>query len=175
MVDSEICRVAGDINIVHTERYDEKEKKKKKVDNDDIISALVHFKNGVKGHIGASRVSWGKKCGFTWEIHGTKGTICFDQERLNELKVFTRQQHSSTDGFRTILTGPEHPFYASFLPNGGHSLGFMDVKMCELQTLLFAIEHDTSTWPDFTAGYHIEKVMEAIDRSATEGSWKSIS
>jgi predicted dehydrogenase len=175
LVDSEICRVAGDINIVHTERYDEKEKKKKKVDNDDIISALIHFKNGVKGHIGASRVSWGKKCGFTWEIHGTKGTICFDQERLNELKVFTRQEQSSTDGFRTILTGPEHPFYASFLPNGGHSLGFMDVKMCELQTLLFAIEHDTSTWPDFVAGYYIEKVMEAIDLSATEGLWKKIS
>ena len=37
---------------------------------------LVHFENGVHGHIGASRVSWGKKCGLTWEVHGTKGTIC---------------------------------------------------------------------------------------------------
>ena len=33
----------------------------------------------------------------------------------------------------------------------------MDVKNVELQTLLFAIEHDTSTWPDFVAGYYIEK------------------
>ena len=55
-------KVVGDINIVHKLRQDPKEDNKlKPVDNDDMVSALVHFDNGVKGHIGASRVSWGKQ------------------------------------------------------------------------------------------------------------------
>ena len=175
LVGSTISKVVGDINIVHLKRKDPTNRKQTKtVDNDDMISALIHFQNGVHGHIGASRVTWGKKCGLTWEVHGTEGTIIFDQERLNEIKLFTRQKKKSTDGFRTILTGPDHPFYKSFLPNGGHSLGFMDVKMCELQMLLFAIEHDTETWPNFESGYEIEKVMDAVDRSALSGKWIKI-
>ena len=167
LINSRISNVVGDISIIHKQRKDPKENEKSKiVDNDDMVSALVHFENGVHGHIGASRVSWGKKCGLTWEIHGTEGTITYNQERLNEIKLFTRQSDSSTDGFRTILSGPEHPFYSSFLPNGGHGLGFMDVKICELQGLLNAIENNKPTWPNFNDGLAIEKVMERIDESA---------
>ena len=175
LTNSKISKVVGDISIVHKERKDPKENGKlKPVDNDDMVSALVHFENGVHGHIGASRVSWGKKCGLAWEVHGTEGTITYNQERLNEIKLFTRQNDSSTDGFRTILSGPEHPFYASFLPNGGHGLGFMDVKICELQGLLESIENDKSTWPNFSDGLAIEKVMERIDESAISKKWLNI-
>ena len=175
LINSRISNVVGDISIIHKQRKDPKENEKSKiVDNDDMVSALVHFENGVHGHIGASRVSWGKKCGLTWEIHGTEGTITYNQERLNEIKLFTRQSDSSTDGFRTILSGPEHPFYSSFLPNGGHGLGFMDVKICELQGLLNAIENNKPTWPNFNDGLAIEKVMERIDESAISKQWLSI-
>ena len=175
LINSRISNVVGDISIIHKQRKDPKENEKSKiVDNDDMVSALVHFENGVHGHIGASRVSWGKKCGLTWEIHGTEGTITYNQERLNEIKLFTRQSDSSTDGFRTILSGPEHPFYSSFLPNGGHGLGFMDVKICELQCLLNAIENNKPTWPNFNDGLAIEKVMERIDESAINKQWLSI-
>ena len=175
LINSRISNVVGDISIIHKQRKDPKENGKSKiVDNDDMVSALVHFENGVHGHIGASRVSWGKKCGLTWEIHGTEGTISYNQERLNEIKLFTRQSDSSTDGFRTILSGPEHPFYSSFLPNGGHGLGFMDVKICELQGLLNAIENNKPTWPNFNDGLAIEKVMERIDESAITKQWLSI-
>ena len=177
---STIARVAGDIAIVHEKRDDpDKKGGTKKVDNDDMVSALVHFENGVKGHIGASRVTWGRKCGLRWELHGTRGTICYDQERLNEIKLFTRQEgpggdHPATDGFRTILTGPHHPPYSAFLPNGGHGLGYMDVKICELHELLDAIENDTPVWPSFADGLVIEKVMDAVDRSALEGVWAKV-
>ena len=172
---STISRVAGDYAIVHEERADAgNEGQTKTVDNDDMVSALVHFENGVKGHIGASRVTWGRKCGLRWEIHGTEGTILYDQERLNELKLFTRQDDPATDGFRTILTGPLHEPYAAFLPNGGHSLGYMDVKICELHELLGAIEEGSPVWPSFADGLVIEKVMDAVDRSAQSGNWADV-
>ena len=172
---STISRVVGDISVVHEDRRDpDNEGSTKKVDNDDMVSALVHFDNGVHGHIGASRVTWGRKCGLRWEVHGTKGTICYDQERLNEIQLFTKQDDPATDGFRTILTGPLHPPYQAFLPNGGHSLGYMDVKICELYELLQAIENKAPVWPDFQAGLIIEKVMDAVDKSALAGQWMDV-
>ncbi len=172
---STIRRLVGDIAIIHKERADpDNAGQTKQVDNDDMVSALIEFENGVKGHIGASRVTWGRKCGLRWEIHGTKGTIVFDQERLNEIKFFTAVDNPATDGFRTILTGPHHPPYSAFLPNGGHSLGYMDVKICELHELLKAIETGQALWPDFNDGLAIEKVMDAVDRSAMTGQWIDI-
>jgi len=173
---STISKVVGDIAIIHSQRRDENSPNRQKtVDNDDMVSALVTFANGVKGHIGASRVTWGRKCGLRWEIHGTEGTILYDQERLNELKLFTRNSDPATDGFRTILTGPLHPPYSAFLPNGGHSLGYMDVKICELHELLTAIELDKQVWPNFDDGLAIEYVMDAVDRSALSGQWVEVS
>ena len=172
---SVISKVVGDIAIIHPQRADEANPATQKtVDNDDMVSALVSFENGVKGHIGASRVSWGRKCGLRWEVHGTEGTILYDQERLNELKLFTRDADPATDGFRTILTGPHHPPYSAFLPNGGHSLGYMDVKICELHELLVAIESDGPVWPNFDDGLAIENVMDAVDRSALSGQWVDV-
>ena len=172
---STISEVVGDYAIVHKERSDpDNAKATKTVDNDDMVSALVHFKNGVHGHIGASRVTWGRKCGLRWEVQGTKGTITFDQERLNELQLFTRQDDPATDGFRTILTGPHHAPYSAFLPNGGHSLGYMDVKICELHDLLTSIETGKKIWPDFDSALVIEQVMDAVDRSAMSGSWAKV-
>ena len=172
---STISEVVGDYAIVHKERSDpDNAKATKTVDNDDMVSALVHFKNGVHGHIGASRVTWGRKCGLRWEVQGTKGTITFDQERLNELQLFTRQEDPATDGFRTILTGPHHAPYSAFLPNGGHSLGYMDVKICELHDLLTSIETGKKIWPDFDSALVIEQVMDAVDRSAMSGSWAKV-
>ena len=172
---STIKRVVGDIAIVHPERNDpDKPGQRKTVDNDDMVAALVQFENGVHGHIGASRATWGYKCGLRWEVHGTEGTIIFEQERLNELKLFTRQNDPATDGFRTILTGPYHPPYSAFLPNGGHSLGYMDVKICELQQLLTSIESGEAVWPSFSDGLVIEKVMDAVDRSSITGQWVEV-
>ena len=172
---STISKVVGDYAIVHKERSDPANANATKtVDNDDMVSALVHFENGVHGHIGASRVTWGRKCGLRWEVQGTKGTITFDQERLNELQLFTKQDDPATDGFRTILTGPEHAPYAAFLPNGGHSLGYMDVKICELHDLLTSIETGAKIWPDFDSALVIEQAMDAVDRSVISGAWEKV-
>ena len=62
----------------------------------------------------------------------------------------------------------------TFLPNGGHSLGFMDVKMCELQEILNSISRNSPIWPDFQSAYEIEKVMQAIDNSSQTMQWEDV-
>ena len=107
---SEVSNVAADIDVVHRHRPDPTDSSaSREVDNDDTVAALVHFANGAHGTLGASRVNWGRKCGLRWEVHGSRGTITHDQERLNELRLFTAEDDPSIAGFRTILTGPEHP------------------------------------------------------------------
>jgi predicted dehydrogenase len=172
---SEIMRLVGDYDTVHNQRTDPKDSGRKlPVDNDDVCTALTHFTNGIKGTLRVSRVAWGRKCGLRWEIHGSQGMICHDQERLNELKLYTRCEDPRQQGFRTILSGPYHKPYDAFLPNAGHTLGFIDVKVCELQQLLTAIKNKKPAWPNFEDGIKIEKVMDAIDRSALSGQWLDV-
>ena len=67
-----------------------------------------------------------------------------------------------------------HKPYDAFLPNAGHTLGYIDVKACELNQLLTTIEQGGQTWPSFADGLNIEKVMDAIDRSAMSGQWMDV-
>jgi predicted dehydrogenase len=175
MTDSEVTRLVGDYDTVHKERDDPNNPGQRlTVDNDDVCNALVHFASGIKGTLRVSRVAWGRKCGLRWEIHGSQGMIYFDQERLNEIKLYTRSDDPRQQGFKTILSGPYHPPYDAFLPNAGHSLGFIDVKVCELHKLLQAIESGEPAHPNFEDGIKIERVMDAIDRSALSGQWLDV-
>ena len=174
MTGSEITRVVGDYDTVHKERIEPDSGETRIVDNDDVCTALAHFKSGIKGTLRVSRVAWGRKCGLRWEVHGSQGMICHDQERLNEIQLYTRSEDPRQQGFRTILSGQYHKPYDAFLPNAGHTLGFIDVKVCELNQLLQAIETGKPAWPNFEDGIKIEKVMDAIDRSALSGQWVDV-
>ena len=57
------------------------------VDVDDAFEATVEFENGAIGTYEATRFALGRKNHMRWEINGSKGTIVFDQERMNELQV----------------------------------------------------------------------------------------
>ena len=56
-------------------------------DVDDAFEAVVEFEGGALGTLEASRFCPGRKNAFAWEINGSKGSIAFDLERLNELQV----------------------------------------------------------------------------------------
>ena len=145
------------------------------VENEDIASALVRFANGVQGSLSTSRSAWGRKNRLAWEVHGTKGMICFDQERMNELQIYCNTGDTSQLGFTTILTGPEHPPYGQFCPAPGHQLGFNDLKVIEATALLRAIRDKHAAYPDFDHAYEFEKTIHAIAQSARDGLRVSLS
>lgn len=164
--------VSGDLNTVIKERQTSTDSDEtEKVENDDQAQALLRFAGGATGTIEASRIAWGKKMGLTYEITGTRGSIRFDQERLAELELYTSDQHSSRQGFKRILIGPEHPDYRYFCESAGHGLGYNDQKIVEIRDLVHGITHDQPTWPDFRAGYQCALVIEAIEESYQLGHW----
>jgi predicted dehydrogenase len=106
-----------------------------------------------------------------YEISGSKGALLFDQERMNELRLFTFGDRRRLDGFRTILTSAEHPPYGAFCPAPGHQLGFNDLKVIEVKALLEGIVRGTPLYPDFREAWRIACVVDAIQQSAAERRW----
>lgn len=140
-----------------------------RVENEDVASALVRFGNGVHGLIATSRSAWGRKNRLGFEVHGTKGMIVFEQERMNELQLYVNEGDAATAGFRTILSGPAHAPYGNFCPAPGHQLGFNDLKVLEAGAMLRAVATGEKAYPDFTDALEFEKVIHAVAVSAREG------
>ncbi|WP_299625886.1 Gfo/Idh/MocA family protein [Pelagibius sp.] len=144
------------------------------VENDDTVSAMVRFRAGFSGSLASSRIAWGRKSRFAWELHGSAGMIAFDQERMNELQLYQAEGPKAQQGFKTILSGPAHPPYGQFIPAPGHSLGFNEMKMVEVAHLLRGLAGEETLYPDFEDALVTERVMHALLRAAEEGCWVSL-
>ncbi|WP_114962225.1 Gfo/Idh/MocA family protein [Tritonibacter mobilis] len=165
----EIESLIADTQIIHETRPLPDGSGRAAVENEDTASAIIRYRNGAQGTLCTSRSAWGRKNKLDWEVHGTKGMITFSQERLNELKLYVNEGPRAQQGFRTILTGPEHAPYGAFCPAPGHQLGFGDLKTIEVAGFLRAIAAGEESFPNFTDALEFERVIHAIDTSAREG------
>ena len=144
------------------------------VDNDDHAQMMVRFAGGAMGHLYASRTATGRKMGYAYEVHGTKGAIRFDQEDQNALWLYRAGGPEAERGFRKILTGPAHPDYLAFCQGPGHGTGYQDQIIIEARDFLHAIETGRPVWPTFRDGLEVARVIEAAFASAAEGCWRSV-
>jgi predicted dehydrogenase len=147
---------------------------------DDAFEAVVNFEHGAVGTVEASRFCLGRKNAFTWEINGSKGSLRFDLERLNELQVHLAGSTPGrrAQGFRTVLVSePDHPFWEHWWPQG-HMIGWEHTFVHELHHLLGAIRNGGGVAPhgaDFEDGYRAAEVCDAVLRSAASGAREPVS
>ena len=143
---------------------------------DDAVEAAVTFENGSVGTLEATRFAHGRRNALQWEINGTKGSLAFDMERMNELQVF-RADGDRARGFRTVLVSEaDHPFWQHWWPPG-HIIGWGDTFVHELHHLLEAIANDTLVAPygaTFEDGYRAAEICDAIVRSGESGGRETI-
>jgi predicted dehydrogenase len=139
---------------------------------DDAIEAAVEFANGAVGTIESTRLALGRRNAFQWEINGSKGSLAFDMERLNELQVF-RDDGDRARGFKTVLVSEtDHPFWDLWWPPG-HIVGWGDTFTHEALHFLRAIAGETDVAPygaTFEDGYRAAEVCDAIVRSGETGT-----
>ena len=169
----EVTEVCGDKATVIGERPTA-DGGRRRVETEDQAHFLARFADGGMGTFETSRVAPGRKLFLSFEVNGTKGSIAFDQERMNELRLYEDAGPSGQRGFRTILTGPDHPDYGAFLPASGHGLGFNDLKVIEAHRMLDAVGGGVDPYPDFRAAWRIERVLEAVVRSADTRRWVTV-
>jgi predicted dehydrogenase len=140
---------------------------------DDAVESAVSFENGAVGTIEATRFANGRKNALTWEINGSRGSLAFNLERLNELEFC-----EGTRGFRTVLVSEaDHPFWEHWWPHG-HIIGWEHTFVHELHHLLTAIRDDGDVAPHGATledGYRAAEVCDAMLRSAQGGVRESVS
>ncbi|MEI6713543.1 MAG: Gfo/Idh/MocA family oxidoreductase [Verrucomicrobiota bacterium] len=134
---------------------------KGKVTVEDAALMLVQFANGAVGSFEASRFATGRKNALTFEIYGSKGSLKFDLERMNELQFFSTDDADGCQGFRTIqTTEASHPYAGSWWPPG-HIIGYEHSFVHAAVDFIRAIASGTTIEPNFASGVQILKVLEA--------------
>jgi len=89
---------------------------------EDAVVATLEFHNDALGTLEASGMCPGRKNLLTFEINGERGTVAFDLERLNELRVY--HGDGPARGLANVLvTERDHPFGGRWWPPG-HILGW---------------------------------------------------
>ena len=147
---------------------------RRKVEVDDVSRAFLRFAGGATGTIEANWIATGRKMQHDWEIYGSKGSLAFTGERLNELHYYSSADADGRRGYRKIEAGPEHPPYGSIVAAPGHQLGFNDLKAIEAARFAAAIAGGTEEPFNFRAGLRVQSLVEHIQRSAREGNWLKV-
>jgi len=166
----EMERVSGHLQTFVEERPVEGEDETRPVTVDDAYSAQIAFENGAMGTIEASRFATGHKNDHTIEVQGSKGSLKFSLERLNELELLREGDR----GYETILVTDEDDPYVDHWWPPGHVIGWEHTFVHENYEFLSAVDSGGEFAPSFEDGLAAQRVLAAIEESDDRGEWVSI-
>ena len=84
---------------------------------DDAALFTARFAGGAVGSFEATRFATGRKNALRFEINGSKGSVAFDFEAMNELAFFDGSDDPDVAGFRRISSPSRR---TPTRPRGGH-------------------------------------------------------
>ncbi|MEV0167141.1 Gfo/Idh/MocA family protein [Nonomuraea fuscirosea] len=132
---------------------------------DDAALFIGRLSGGAVASFEATRFAYGRKNAMRIEINGSRGSLAFDFEAMNELWY-----SADGGGFERILvTEPDHPYVGAWWPPG-HGLGYEHTFTHEIKDFLEAVATGADPTPSFADGLRVQRVLEAVERSAAEGS-----
>ncbi|WP_435744493.1 Gfo/Idh/MocA family protein [Nocardioides sp. SYSU DS0663] len=132
---------------------------------DDAAWATLETASGVVASVEVSRMATSRKNAFRIEVYGSTGSLSFDLERLNELGVDDRGLDSAGGVRRVLVTEADHPWVAAWWPPG-HVLGWDSTFTVQAAELLTAIAEERPATPSFADGLAVQRVLDAVERSA---------
>ncbi len=137
---------------------------------DDVALFTGRLESGALASFEATRFRTGRKNALRIEVSGSLGALSFDLERLNELEFYDATQPGTEQGFRRILvTEHDHPYLFPWWPTG-HMLGYEHGFSHQVRDLVVAIADGTQPRPSFADGLHVQRVLDAVERSSRAGS-----
>ncbi|MET8863280.1 Gfo/Idh/MocA family oxidoreductase [Nonomuraea sp. NPDC004580] len=132
---------------------------------DDAALFIGRMSGGALASFEATRFANGRKNAMRIEINGSLGSLAFDFESMNELWF-----SAAGGGFERILvTEPDHPYVGAWWPPG-HGLGYEHTFTHEVRDFLEAVATGADPTPSFADGLRVQRVLEAVERSAADGS-----
>jgi predicted dehydrogenase len=141
---------------------------------DDAALFLVRLDGGAVGTYEATRFATGHKNGLSIELNGSLGSVIFDFERMNELQFHDATVPAGEAGFtRILVTEPTHPYLEGWWPPG-HPIGYEHTFTHEVRDLLADIAAGTDPTPSFADALQVQRVLDAVERSAADGVWTTV-
>ena len=142
---------------------------------DDAALFLGRFEKGAVATFEATRFATGRKNGLRIEVNGSKGSLVFDLERLNELEVYLSDEDTGVEGFRRILVtnGGDHPYIGAWWPPG-HIIGWEHTFIHEAKDFVEAIAAGEEASPSFADGLQVQRVLDAVVKSADSSKWERV-
>ncbi len=121
-----------------------------------------------------SRLATGRKNCLMLEINGSKGSLRFNLERLNELEFYDRTQPERLQGWNNILvTQKDQPYITHWWPDG-HILGYEHSFVHAMADFLASLQGNQPVRPDFKDGLACNAVLDAVEASAQSGAWAKV-
>jgi predicted dehydrogenase len=137
---------------------------------DDVALFFGRLSGGALGTFEATRYALGRKNALHLEFNGSKGSIAFDLERMNELEFYDGTESAGEQGFRRILvTEPEHPFVGKWWPTG-HGLGWEHAFTHQVVDFLNGVHKGEQPKPSLAEGAQVQRVLAAVEQSSGAGS-----
>lgn len=153
-----------------------------KVDTEDFGTVLLKygksshgFANGVHANASVSQVAAGWKCSLYLGIYGTKGSVQWDLQQPNEIRVGRRDEPNQilqrgTAGFSEDVAGfTDYP--------GGHPEGFPDSHKMHYRAVYQHIASGGKTPKLFATaedGHHEVRLCEAVLKSSRAKGWVKV-
>ncbi|MGI9612924.1 MAG: Gfo/Idh/MocA family protein [Acidimicrobiales bacterium] len=142
------------------------------VENEDYFGALVVFENGARGAFESSRTIVGPESQCAFEIYGTKGSVMWNLETMNELQVFLTS--NKTRGYTTVFAGDRYPYHGHFVPGDANSIGYEDLKAIEDFEYLSAVAAGKTHHPGFAEALDYVSVQQALLSSWESERWEPV-
>lgn len=147
---------------------------KKEVGNEDYVAMMVRFDSGVVGTLESSRVSVGPRAEYVVEVYGTKGSVRWNFEHLNDLEVCIGQDNGDIHGYVRSMANPHYPHFSRFQPGAGTSMGFDDMKAVECYQFLSGVLTGKQIAPSVADGWSAAEIDQATVASAADGKWHEV-
>jgi predicted dehydrogenase len=143
------------------------------VTNEDYAGMLCEFAGGARGTFEASRTIVGPESQMAFEVHGTRGALAWNLERLNELQVYLAEDELHT-GYRTVFGGDRFPYHGNFVPGSANGIGFEDLVVIEDLEFLRSVAERREHRPSFDDALAFVNVQAALLRSVESGRWEDV-
>ncbi|PLC13555.1 dehydrogenase [Kocuria flava] len=142
---------------------------------DDLAVFTGRLDSGALASFEATRFATGRKNALRVEISGDRGALVFDLEDLNSLRLYDRTAPEDRQGFtRILVTEPSHPYLSGWWP-AGHMLGYEHGFSHQVKDLVESIAAGTDPHPSFAEGLHVQRVLDAVERSAArDATWVDV-
>lgn len=139
---------------------------------DDAALWMAEFESGAIGSFATTVYASGRKNRLFFELECTNGSVEFDWNHRDEVRLSLVSDPPDQQGLRTVVLNQNHEDV--WWPMGGMGSGYFEGTAIQLQRFTRAIADGGRGVPDFTEATHVQRVIDAVLVSADTQAWTEI-